>query len=275
MRLEKPLFIFDLESTGLDPALDRICQIGYAKVSLDFQITARKRLVNPTIPIPADATAIHGITDEMVANEPTFAQVSKSLLEHMDGCDIGGYNVVGYDIELLWEEFNRSGREWDPSKHRIIDALVIWRKMMPRKLWDAVKEFCPENLEKLKEEDLHDAAVDVAQCADVIAAQFMRWPDALATIDDAAAMARRTVNVHGQELERVDHAGALARRADGVVVFTHKKVRGLPVYEQQKYAQWMLKGDFGENTKQHIRRALAMPDAEDAFNRTARNWEDR
>lgn len=262
MIFERELFVFDLETTGVDPATDRICQIGYAKVSPSGKITARKRLVNPTIPIPAEATAIHHITDEMVANEPTFAQVSKSLLEHMEGCDIGGYNVAGYDVELLWEEFHRAGRPWDVSKHRVIDALAIWRKMMPRKLADAVREFCPEI--EIPEGDLHDAAFDVSLAANVIAAQFMRWPEALGSMDDAAAMARRTISIGNQDLERVDHAGALARRADGVVVFTHKKVRGLAVVDQQKYAQWMLKGDFGENTKMHIRRALVVPDAAEA-----------
>ncbi len=254
MNLTRPLFVYDFETTGVEPATDRICQIAYAKLTPGGVFTAKSRLINPTIPIPASATAVHGITDEMVKNEPTFRQVARSLHGLMQGSDLGGYNIAGYDNELLWEEMNRAGVEWDPSEHKVVDALAIWRHMMPRKLIDAAREFCPEL--RVTEEDLHDAAVDVSTTVEVITAQFARWPAELATVDGAAAMARRTVTIDGVELERVDHAGVLALRADGVVVFTHRKVKGLPVIDQQKYAQWVLNSDFGENTKMHIRRAL-------------------
>lgn len=257
MNLDRPLFVFDLESTGADPATDRICQIAYAKLLPDGSFEAKTRLINPTIHIPAEATVIHRITDEMVANEPKFHQVAKSLHALIEGCDIGGYNIAGFDIELLWEEYYRAGITWDTRAHKVVDALAIWRKMMPRKLIDAVNFFCPDS--GIAEEDLHDATIDVGATVLVAKAQFSRWD---LTIDQADEASRRTIAINGEEMERIDLGGALARRADGEIVFTHKKVRGLPVTLDRKYAGWILHNDgFGANTKLHLRDALGMPRA--------------
>lgn len=254
MNLTRPLFIFDLETTGLDPANDRIVQIAFTKLMEDGSKTSKVRLVNPMRPIPEAATAVHRITDEMVAGEPVFGQISKSLHALMEGCDIGGYNIAGFDIEILWEEFYAAGIDWDVSQHRIVDGLAIWRQMKPRKLEDAVLEFCHDA--ELAPLSLHDAAVDVDYTVQVLEAQLETFD---LTIDHAHGMSKRTIDINGEEMERVDLAGALARNAAGVVVLTHKKVRGRPAIEERKYCGWMLHNDgFSENTKIHIRQALGL-----------------
>lgn len=257
MNLTRPLFVFDLETTGLDPAVDRIVQIAYTKVMTDGTFETKSRFINPTVPIPAEATAIHRITNARVDGEVKFHQIARSLHSLMQGCDIGGYNVAGFDIELLWEEFYRAGIEWDVSQHKVIDALAIWRAMMPRKLIDAVKEFRPELSSTIKE-DLHDAEHDVFCTVKVMGQQFERWNVDLSDIDKADAMSKRTVKIAGEEMDTVDLAGVLARRSDGVIVFTHKKVRGVPVKNDRKYGGWIINNDgFGENTKIHLRAALS------------------
>jgi DNA polymerase III subunit epsilon len=247
---ERPLFLFDLETTGIDPLNDRICQFSFKRIHLNHPVVSKTRLIDPTVPIPAEATACHRITDEMVKGQPQFHQIAKSLLSLMEGCDLGGYNVANFDIQLLWEEFHRAGIWWDYRKHRHLDALAIWRKMMPRKLKDAIREFCGEEVD---DNTLHDASVDVGYTGDVLEAQFARWPSL--TVDQAAAFSQEPIIINGVECERLDLAGVIANY-QGVPVFTHRKVRGLPVCSDRKYAGWILKGDFSENTKEEIRHIL-------------------
>lgn len=255
MKLDRPLVIVDLETTGLDTAVDRICQFGFCKWLPSGEFTAKARLVNPLMPIPPSATKIHGITDEKVAGEPTFRQLSKGILSLLANSDIGGYNVARFDIELLWEEFYRAGITWDYRSHRVVDALSIWRQMMPRKLIDAAREFCPDHL--VSEDLLHDAAYDVTTVGNVIQGQMDRWPEL--SIDKAAAIDKRTVVIDDEEMETMDLAGSLAVRSDGVVVYTHKKVRGVPVMQDRKYGGWMLHNDgFSMNTKIHLRAAMGL-----------------
>lgn len=262
MNLIRPLFVFDLEGTGTDPAVDRIVQIAYKRIEIDGTFSERSRLINPGIPIPEAATAVHGITDSQVANELSFRAVAKSLHALMEGCDLGGYSILSYDIPLLWEELYRAGIQWDVSAHGVVDAFAVWRAMMPRKLLDAVKEFAPGY--EVKEEDLHDAAVDVSATTMVILGQVARYPDVLHSVAEITKLTKRTIQIDGEDMELVDLAGVLARRGDGVVVFTHKRVRGKPVIDDPGYANWLLRNDFSQNTKVRVMLALGMSSAVEA-----------
>lgn len=256
MKLDRPLFIFDIESTGADPATDRIVQFALNRIEIDGTFSEKSRLVNPTIPIKAATTAVHGITDSQVENEPTFRSIAKSIHGLMQGCDLGGYNILSFDIPLLFEEFFRAGIEWDTTAHRVVDGFAVWRAMQPRKLVNAMREFTTM---EVADDDLHDASIDTAVTTGVIFGQLNRWPDVLHSVEEIHKLTRPMIEIDGEEMERVDLAGVLARRGDGVVVFTHKKVRGIPVIDDRGYANWLLRNDFSQNTKMHLMAALGIP----------------
>ena len=122
LNLKRPLVFFDLETTGVDTAKDRIVEISMVKVMPNGDEVVRTRLINPQMPIPADATAIHGITDEDVKDAPTFAQIAKSLAQFIEGCDFGGFNSNRFDLPMLVEEFMRAGVDVDFKRRKFIDV---------------------------------------------------------------------------------------------------------------------------------------------------------
>jgi DNA polymerase III subunit epsilon len=259
MHLDRPLFFFDLETTGTDPAKDRIVEFAYRKVMPDLSEKAASRLVNPGIPIPIEASEVHHITDEMVKDQPLFRQVAKSLYAELAGCDLAGYNILNFDVPLLWEEFYRAGIEWDLDGVRIVDSYAIWQKLQPRKLLNAAREFAPDY--PIDETALHEAGADVLAVTEVLRGQCARYPDVLRSIDECATFANRTARINGEEMELLDLAGALAIRGDGEIVYTHKRVKGVRVVDDRGYGAWLLKNDFPENTKRYVAELLGIPRA--------------
>ena len=230
------IFHFDLETTGVDPAKDRIVQIAYAMGNEE----PRKRLINPGIPIPAEATAIHGITDEMVANAPTFGQIAKALLEKLDRADcISGFNILSFDLPLLSEEFARVGITWPVKRLRIIDVYKLYSHWYPRKLANAVATYCGR-----EQTAAHDAAGDVIDCRDVLSVMQNR--------SDFAEVLDTTHNV-GQ----IDLAGKLVRDQEGYAVYTFGKHKGQRLCDQPGFARWMLGVDFPVDTKRAVELELA------------------
>lgn len=134
LSLERPLVIFDLETTGLTPGDDRTVEIAYQKIMPDGTVTARTQRLNPGRPIPEDATAVHGIRDEDVRGEPTFANLCYDLWSVFEGVDVGGFNVIGYDLPFLRAEFALMGKNFDYSSKRILDGKVLYHKVAPRDL---------------------------------------------------------------------------------------------------------------------------------------------
>lgn len=255
MHFDRPLFIFDLETTGPDPIKDRIVQIAYRRIGLDGNETANCALINPGRSIPAAATAVHGIDDSMVAQAPRFRQIAKSLLAKMEGCDLVGYNIRHFDVPMLWEEFNDAGIAWDAKAHRCFDLYALWQKMAPRKLANALAEFAPAHPQA--SEDLHDAARDVEACQFVMSGMLNRWGVEIDSPDAFAKACTPVIEIDGEQCEPVDIGGVLARRPDGVIVYTHQKVRGKQIKEDTGWAQWILsKPDFSENTKNILRSVL-------------------
>lgn len=243
MKLDRPLFLFDTETTGTDPVKDRIVQLSFTKVfHPSGHAESRQRYINPGIPIPAETTAVHGITDAMVCNEPTFRQVARSLFDYIQDCDVAGYNIRRFDVPLLCEEFARAGVEWDPRKNRIIDLYLVWQKMEPRKLVNAIRHFVDSDFDG----DLHDAEKDTAAAGSVLEAMLKKWEMEPAALAD---MSVPTFSHAGEEMPYVDLGNCLARRGDGEVVYTHQKVRGVRVLDDPGYGRWMLKQSFGSDTK--------------------------
>ena len=174
LNLKRPLVFFDIESTGLNIATDRIVEISIVKVSpgapgCPNDVEVKTRRINPTIPIPADATAVHGITDDDVKDCPRFSQIAKSLAQFMQGCDIAGYNSNKFDIPLLAEEFLRAGVDFDFRKRNLVDVQNIFHKKEQRTLKAAYKFYCGRNLD-----NAHSAEADTMATYEVLEAQLSR-----------------------------------------------------------------------------------------------------
>ena len=243
LNLKRPLVFFDLETTGVDTAKDRIVEISMVKVMPNGDEIVRTRLINPQMHIPEDATAVHGITDEDVKDQPTFAQIAKSLSLFIEGCDFGGFNSNRFDLPMLVEEFLRAGVDVDFKNRKFIDVQNIFHKMEQRTLVAAYKFYCDKDLT-----DAHSAEADTKATYEVLKAQLDRYPDLQ---NDVAALAE--FSARG---ETADYAGRIAYNEKGEEVFNFGKYKGVKVSEvfqrEPSYYDWMMKGDFPLYTKKVI-----------------------
>ncbi len=253
LALKNPLLFFDIESTGLNVASDRIVEISLVKVSpaapgQPNDVEVKTRRINPTIPITPGAQAVHGISDEDVKDCPTFKQLAKSLAKLMEGCDIAGYNSLKFDIPMLAEEFLRAGVEFDFRKRKLVDVQNIFHKKEQRTLKAAYKFYCGQNLD-----NAHSAEADTMATYEVLEAQLDRYAhdeeDPLQ--NDVSWLAK-----YSCQSRFVDYAGRIVLNDDDVPVFNFGKHRGRPVAEVLKkepsYYSWMMEGDFTLDTKQQL-----------------------
>jgi len=240
LNLKNPIVFFDLETTGINVASDRIVEISYLRVDLNGNETSRTIRVNPGMPIPPKATEIHGITDEDVKDAPGFNEVARNLAKELEGCDLAGYNAVKFDIPLLAEEFIRAGVEVDLKKKKFIDVQVIFMKMEPRTLAAACKFYLGEELE-----DAHTAEADTRATYRVLQAQLDRYGNLENDMGKLAEFSAHTRNV--------DFAGRIVYDENEVEVFNFGKYKGKPVTEVLEkdpgYYGWMMNGDFPLYTK--------------------------
>lgn len=240
LNLKRPLLFFDIESTGLNVATDRIVEISMVKVMPDGSRQVKTRRVNPTIPIPEAARAVHGISDGDVKDEPTFSQLAKSMLQFMEGCDIAGYNALNFDIPMLTEEFMRVGLDPKFRERNLVDVQVIFYKKEPRTLSGAYKFYCDKNLE-----DAHTAQADTMATLEVLEAQLDRYPD---IENDVAALAEYT-----KRNKMLDYAGRFILDDNDRPVFNFGKHKGKLVTDvlanEPSYYSWMMDGDFTQDTK--------------------------
>ena len=234
--------ILDVETTGVDIGNDRVIELAYQLYDSEADVTiSNVQRINPGMPVPDEAIAIHGITNEMLLAEPEFFGIATNvLLEFLRVDVIGGYNV-NFDLAMLAAEFARVGMLWPPIGARIIDAYRIWGLQQPRNLANAYKHYCGQ----ADEESFHGAAFDVQCTLDILKAQ------AACGLSDLTAE-------YGQIL--VDPAGKIALDERGEAVFTFGKHMGMPVTENRGYATWMLGADFAESTKQVIRELISGQD---------------
>ncbi|MBR5850563.1 MAG: 3'-5' exonuclease [Alistipes sp.] len=243
LNLKRPIVFFDLETTGVDTSKDRIVEISMIKIMPDGTEIPKTRKVNPTIPIPPEATAVHGITDEDVRNEPTFQQLAKSLAQFIQGCDFGGFNSNRFDLPLLVEEFLRAGVDVDLKQRRFIDVQNIFHKKEQRTLVAAYKFYCDRDLE-----DAHSAEADTRATYEVLKAQLERYDDLENDIDFLAEFSERG--------KAADYAGYVLYNEQQEEVFGFGKHRGRSVAEvfrnEPSYYAWMMNGDFPLYTKKVI-----------------------
>lgn len=243
LNLTKPLIFLDLETTGVDPAKDRIVEISMIKVFPDGAKETKTRRINPEMPIPAAASAIHGIYDKDVKDCPTFKSVSKSLAAYIEGCDFAGYNSNKFDIPVLVEEFLRSDIDIDIKKRRFVDVQNIFHKMEQRTLVAAYKFYCGKELD-----NAHSAEADTLATYEVMLSQLERYPELQNDMDFLAEFSSRD--------QCVDFAGRIIYNEAGVEVFNFGKHKGRPVVqvfkEEPGYYAWMMNGDFPQYTKKII-----------------------
>lgn len=216
LTLKRPLLFFDIEATGLDTSRDRIVELSYIKVSPDGSEEAQTMRFNPTIPISAEATAVNGITDEDVAQCPTFADKAAELARVFSGCDIAGYNSNHFDVPMLVEEFIRAGVEFDVSACNLVDVQGIYHKMEKRTLAAAYQFYCHKDLE-----NAHTAMADTRATLEVLRAQLDHYGDQIPhSIEGLAEFSRFNKNV--------DLAGRIIYDDKGTPVFNFGKHRGAP-----------------------------------------------
>ena len=243
LNLKNPLVFFDLETTGIDIAKDRIVEISMVKVMPNGEEIVKTRRINPGMPIPPESTAIHGITDEDVTDCPKFKEIAKSLAAQIEGCDLAGFNSNRFDIPMLAEEFLRAGVDVDLNRRKFIDVQTIFHKMEQRNLTAAYKFYCNKDLT-----NAHSAEADTMATYEVLKAQLDRYPELENDVNFLSKYSSFTNNV--------DFAGRMVYNEKGQEVINFGKYKGRLVEEVLKsdpsYYAWIMNGDFPLNTKKML-----------------------
>ncbi|KGN74477.1 DNA polymerase III subunit epsilon [Porphyromonas macacae] len=243
IKLNKPIVFFDLETTGVRVAEDRIIEISIVKLLPDGSREVKTRRINPECHIPEETTAIHGITDEDVKDYPTFKQVAKSLYQFIRGCDLAGFNSNRFDLPLLVEEFLRAGVDVDFSNANQIDVQTIYHKMEPRTLSAAYKYYCDK-----EHVEAHSAEADTLATMEIFLAQLERYPDLPHDMKQLDEISR----YHNT----IDFAGCLVRNEQGEPVVNFGKYKGkslMQIFETDpSYYSWVLNAQFTQDTKRYF-----------------------
>jgi DNA polymerase-3 subunit epsilon len=245
LKLKRPLVFFDLETTGTNVGSDRIVEASFLKLHIDGRRELKSWRINPGIPIPPGATKIHGITDDDVKEAPKFADLAGELRSFLEHCDLGGYNILKFDLPLLAEEFARTGHEFEADSRSVIDVQNIFHKMEQRTLTAAYKFYCDKSIVKA-----HSAEADTLATFEVFMAQLSRY--------DTLPCDIPALHTFCAAQRNVDLAGRIVFNETGVEIFNFGRFKGKPVAEifrtEIGYYDWMMNGDFPSNTKTVITR---------------------
>lgn len=241
--LKKPLVFFDLETTGISTSKDRIIELYLLKIMPDESENHFHQFFNPGIPIPPEATAVHGIKDEDVKNEPSFAEKADEVNLFLENCDFAGFNSNKFDVPILVEEFYRAGLELNIEERKFIDVMRIFHTMEPRNLSAAYKFYCLNELD-----NAHSAKFDTIATFDIFKAQLERYPN----IDKTVEGLHKLSASNGQ----VDLAGRIIMNSKNEEIFNfgkHKGKRVIDVFKTEpSYYNWIMDSDFAVDTKNKI-----------------------
>ncbi len=260
LKLQKPIVIFDLETTGLDLVNDRVIQISYIKVYPDGREVRGNELINPQKNIPEVVVQLTGISNEDVKDKPTFKQLAAKLSEVFTGSDIAGFNSNHFDVPLLAEEFLRAGIDFDFSKCRLIDAQTIFHKMERRNLAAAYKFYCGRKMED--DFEAHRADQDTEATYRVLMGELDKYaPGANEDPEKVLENDMQVLADFSKQNDNVDFAGRIVWaevKGQRTEVFNFGKYKGLPVSDVLRmdpgYFSWIMGGDFTYNTKQVLTR---------------------
>lgn len=240
LKLKRPICFFDLETTGVNIAKDRIVEISILKVFPDHTKKSQTWLVNPERPIPSETTAVHGISDEMVANAPVFKEIAKEIQTWVQSADLAGYNSDRFDIPLLAEEMLRAGIDVDFKKQLTVDVQTIFHKMEQRTLSAAYKFYCGKELE-----NAHSATADTQATYEVLKAQIAHYDDLDNDVEKLSSFTTRHSSL--------DFAGYIRMNKENEPCFSFGKHKGKTVAEvldkEPGYFGWLLEADFPLYTK--------------------------
>ncbi len=243
LQLIRPIAFIDLETTGVNLSTDKIVEIAIVKIMPGGTRLAKRKIINPQMPIPEESAAIHGITNDMVKDAPSFKQVANEIKQFLENCDLGGYNSNRFDIPMLMEEFLRSDMDLDLSLCRMIDVQHIFYTMEPRTLTAAYKFFCDKELV-----NAHGAEADINATIEVLESQLKRY-DKLGTSLDTI------LGCIGEE-KIIDYARRFIYNDKDIPVFNFGKFKGKPVEtilkQEPQYYDWMMRGDFPMHTKKKL-----------------------
>ena len=256
LNLKRPIAFFDLETTGLNTTQDRIVEISILRVNVDGAEEQRTWLLNPEMPISPEASSVHGYTDAMVADQPTFREKAKEIAQFIGNADLAGYNILKFDLPMLMEEFLRVDCEFDLKSRDFIDVMNIFMKMEPRTLKGAYRFFCHAELE-----GAHGAGADTKATYEVLKAmldkyQGVEYEDAkgqksLGPINDMKELSQ--FSAHHQN---ADLSGQIIYDAEGKEVFQFGKHKGKRVEDvfrmEPAYYSWMMNSEFPRYTKKLI-----------------------
>lgn len=255
LNLKTPLCFFDLETTGINISTDRIIEIAVIKLMPNGEVHRKSNLVNPTIPITAESTAIHGISNEDVADKPKFKELAKEYAKFMEGCDLSGFNILKFDVPMIVEEFLRAEVEFDYTRKRIVDSQKIFHLMEKRNLAAAVRFYC--NREMI---NAHSAETDAEASMDILLAQVSKYENQ--KVEDGLGNLIGTIKNDMDALtlatssEMVDLAGRMIKNQKAQVVFNFGKHKGKVVLDvlrdEPAYYDWMMQGEFPLDTKRKL-----------------------
>ena len=249
IKLDRPLAILDIEATGISPRADRLIELAILRIDPDQSEHSRSWLVHPTIPIPVETTAIHGITDEVVRDCPPFAKIAQEVKTFIGDSDLGGYNITRFDIPMLCEEFLRAGVSFDAESRRILDAQRIFHTREPRDLTAALAFYCGGQAHT----DAHGAEGDVRATLEVLRGQFRKYTDLPTDIESLDLL------LNPRDPFNADRSGRL-RWVDNEVTVNFGKKKGARlrdlIKEDPGFLKWILKNDFPLVMRRIVENAL-------------------
>jgi DNA polymerase-3 subunit epsilon len=255
LNLKNPISFFDLETTGINIANDRIIEIAVVKLMPNGETIKKTNLINPGIAIPAESTKFHGLKDEDVKDKPSFKEVAKEYAKFLEGSDLGGFNILKFDVPMLVEEFLRAGVEFEYTKKKIVDAQKIFHMMEKRTLAAAYQFYLGKDLK-----DSHTAEADTIASMEVLLAQVEKYDgqDVTDTIGNKLGEVRNDVETLSQltATNMVDLAGRMTLNDKGEEIFNfgkHKNKKVVDVFGfEPAYYDWMMNGDFPLDTKRKL-----------------------
>ncbi|MCB9192513.1 MAG: 3'-5' exonuclease [Flavobacteriales bacterium] len=240
LHLKRPLATFDLETTGVNVAEDRIVEISIIKLNPDGTEETLTELVNPGIPIPIEASSVHGITNEKVTDKPSFKELASTIVDFIGDADLSGYNCLKFDVPLLMEEFLRNDIDFSMRNRKVVDVQNIFHRMEQRTLVAAYKFYCNGDLT-----NAHSAEADTRATLDVLKAQVEKYEELDGNVEMLSDFSKRG--------NAIDFAGQIVEGENGEPVFNFGKNKGKSVVEVLKtnpgYYGWMMDAQFPSYTK--------------------------
>jgi DNA polymerase-3 subunit epsilon len=255
LNLKIPICFFDLETTGTNIQHDRIIEIAVTKLFPSGEIIRKANLINPTIPIPAESTVFHGITNEDVKGKPTFKEVAREYAKLFEGSDLSGFNIMKFDVPMLVEEFLRCDVEFDYTRKKIIDSQKIFHMMEKRTLKAAYQFYCNKDLD-----NSHSAESDTDASMDVLLAQIERYEtqEVTDTQGNKIGEIRNDMEILSKLTSQgmVDLAGRMIMTPKGDIIYNFGKHKGKEVKsvfrEDPAFYDWVMNGDFSLDTKRKL-----------------------